>query len=263
MTAGDDAVCPDPVRLLLDTYLFSDLTPAEVSPLAARARRRRYRRGEVVFMVDDPATAVYVAESGILKECTYSADGDETILEIYRAPGVFGEPALFSPERTRVVTIVATTDASVLSIDRGTLLQFLLVHPQAMLRMLEGLAAQVRELVEVVTDLGHARIRDRLAVKLAELADLHGVDHPEGRRIDLELSQSALGALISASRANTNRALADLQHERAVTMDGRSYVVASPAGLRASVGADTELLHRRNRRTPPEPDSQRSQPSAE
>lgn len=246
---------PDSVRLLLEAYLFRDLTPAEVGPLAAQATRRSYRRGDVVFMVNDPADALHIAESGTLKECTYTADGDETIIELYGRGAVFGEPGLFAPERTRVVTIVAVSEASVLAIARDPLMRFLLAHPQVMLRMLEGLAAQTRQLVEVVTELGHARIRDRLALKLAELAETHGSDHPAGRRIDLELSQSALGALIAASRTNTNRALADLIQEGAVSIEGRRYVVASPAGLRASVGADPRLLHRRNRRpqSPPPP----------
>lgn len=196
----------------------------------------------------------HIAESGTLKECTYTADGEETIIELYRQGAVFGEPALFAPERTRVVTIVAVSEASVIAIGREPLMRFLLAHPPAMLRMLEGLAAQTRELVEGVTELGHARIRDRLALKLAELAETHGSDHPAGRRVDVELSQSALGALIAASRTNTNRALADLIQEGAISVDGRRYVVTSPAGLRASVGADARLLHRNNQRprhTPP------------
>jgi CRP/FNR family cyclic AMP-dependent transcriptional regulator len=247
---------PDSVRLLLETYLFRALTPAEVGPLAAQASRRRYRRGDVVFMVNDPADALYIAESGTLKECTYTADGEETIIELHRRRAVFGEPALFAPERTRVVNVVTVTEASVLVIGREPLVRFLLAQPQVMLQMLEGLAAQVRESVETVTMLGHARIRDRLALKLAELAETHGSAHPAGRRIDVELSQSALGALIAASRTNTNRALARLILEGAVSFDGRRYVVASPAALRASVGADPRLLYRRSRRpeAPPRPD---------
>lgn len=238
----------DPVPLLLTTYLFADLTPAELAPLVKVVRRARFRRGEQVFAVGDPATHLYVVDSGRFKECVHSVDGDETITELLSPGAVFGEPGLFAPERDRVVSVVALEDSAVLMVEREPLVRFLLAHPPTMLRLLEGVVAQVRESVEVVAGLGSRRIRDRLAVKLAELAETHGVDHPAGRMIDLRLSQSTLAGLVAASRPNVNRALAeltDLGHVRSV--EGR-YVVTDVARLRAAVGAERRLRHRRNRR---------------
>ena len=40
---------------------------------------------------------------------------DDIILEVYTRAAVLGEPALFLPERTRVVNILAATPASVIT----------------------------------------------------------------------------------------------------------------------------------------------------
>jgi hypothetical protein len=66
----------DRVSVLLDTYLFADLSPAELEPLARAATVRRAVRGEHIFHVGDPADEIAVVASGELKDAVYTEDGD-------------------------------------------------------------------------------------------------------------------------------------------------------------------------------------------
>ena len=57
----------DRVSVLLRTYLFEDLSPAEVEPLARQATVPRAVRGEHIWQVGDPADQICVVASGQLK----------------------------------------------------------------------------------------------------------------------------------------------------------------------------------------------------
>jgi CRP-like cAMP-binding protein len=132
-------------------------------------------------------------------------------------------------------------------LSRRSLLPYLLDHPPAMMRLFEALAAIIRETVERAVTTAFANIKDRVALKLAELADLHGAEHPAGVLIDMQVSQSLIASLVGASRTNVNRAIAELTAEGSVRTLSRHLVLTDPGALRASVAASERLLHHRNR----------------
>jgi CRP/FNR family transcriptional regulator len=217
----------DPVRLLLGTYLFADLTPAALGPLGARLTPRHYRRGEYVVRAGDPALAVYVVVHGRLKETLTTQDGAELVTELYSTGDVFGEPALFSRDRTRLVSIAAIDPSEVAALDREVLIGFLHRHPPAMMRMLQGLAEYIRAEAHDMANIAYRPIRDRLALQLLELADLAP---PPNRTITI--SQTTLAAMIAATRENVNRTLADLAADGYIHIHDRTLTITNPIELR-------------------------------
>jgi CRP-like cAMP-binding protein len=216
----------DPVRLLVGTYLFADLAPAAIGPLAARLTSRHYRRGEYVVHAGEPAVALHVVAQGLVKEVV-TTDGAELVSGLYRAGDVFGEPGLFSRDRTRLVSVAAIEPSDVAALEREALVTFLRRHPQAMLRMLQGLAESIRELLSEMTNIGYRPIRDRLALQLLELADLAA---PPNRTITI--NQNMLAAMIAATRENVNRTLADLAADGYIQIHGRTLTLTDPIALR-------------------------------
>jgi CRP/FNR family transcriptional regulator, cyclic AMP receptor protein len=235
----------DVVRVLLATYLFSDMSPAELQPLAVASTVRQYARRERVFAVGDPAVALYVVVSGLVKDCVITPTGEEVIFEVISHGGVFGEPGLFSAECDRVADCVAVEPSRVLCIPRDVLAAFLDRHPSAMRHMLEGLATEARRYALQVADVAYLRIRQRVALKLLELVVTHGSDEGSQVRLQLTLSQSMLASMVGASRENVNRALSELVAAGAVRSEHGEYVVNAPR-LRALTNQYT-VGHRRNR----------------
>lgn len=220
-----------------------------MQPLAGRARIWRYQRGEYVFRAGDRATALFVVADGQLHEPVTTPDGGEIVFDVYTRANVLGEAALFVPERTRIVDAVATTPATVLALDRPLLVDFLLQHPPVTLRMLESLASQTRVSILDAAALAHRPIRDRLVLKLLELAHTHGQPSTHGTVIELRLTQSTLAVLIGASRENVNRALASLVQAGLITNHAGTIAITRPDALSDTVTPD-QPLHRRNRRKP-------------
>lgn len=235
-------------RVLGRTFVFARLPAADLIPLAGRCRRRGLAAGEHVFFVGDAATHLYVVEHGQLKEYLTSSDGQETITDIYAPPSVFGEPGLFAPERDRIVNVAATRPSVVVEVPRVALVDFLHEHQPAMEGMLEGLASQARDATHVIAGLAFDRIRDRLALKLAELAETDGAADPRGTRINFKLSQGMLASAIAATRPNVNRAVRELVESGEIVVDGDNYIVTNTQRLRTATAPERSALSRRNRR---------------
>jgi CRP/FNR family transcriptional regulator, anaerobic regulatory protein len=133
---GSEAL--DPVRVLLSTYVFQDLSPAEVEPLAKAVRVREYRRGEYLFHAGDPADFLHVVANGQIKNSMTTKDGDEFIYDVLTQGGVFGEPGIFSREHNRVLDAVAMERSTVIDIPREQLVDFMQRHRPVMMRILAG-----------------------------------------------------------------------------------------------------------------------------
>jgi CRP-like cAMP-binding protein len=81
------------------------------------------------------------------------------------------------------------------------------------------LADLVREYAEAMMLSAHDDLGGRLARRLLDLAGLHGEQDPRGVRIGARVPQETLGAMIGASRAKVNRALAELVADGLISID--------------------------------------------
>jgi CRP/FNR family transcriptional regulator, cyclic AMP receptor protein len=237
----------DPIRVLLSTYLFQDLSPAALEPLAATMRSQTYRRGEYLFHAGAPADFLHVVAAGRIKNSMTTSDGYEFIFEVVTPGGVFGEPGLFSRERNRLVDAMAMEPSIVFDIRRDQLIDFLHAHQVVMMRILEGLAAQAREPIETVTDVGYSQIRDRVVRKLLLIAAEEGHDRgDEAGEVALSVSQTTLAGLVGATRENVNRALSSLAAEGELRVVQGRILILDLGALRARADRGWPQIHRRN-----------------
>ena len=200
----------DDVEVLLATNLFQDLTPAQLSTLLPAVRRHRLPKGAYFYGVGEPSTHAWVLISGQAKMTMLNPDGDETVLDVMCPGDLFGLPGLFASTAHRVGGSMATKDSVALSIDGAALAAFLDQQPAAMRRIVTRLADLVREYAEAMMIAAHDDLRGRVARRLLDLAGLHGEADATGVRITARVPQDTLGAMIGASRAKVNRALAEL-----------------------------------------------------
>ena len=240
----------DRVALLLDTYLFADLSPAEVEPLARAASVRRVVRGEHIFHVGDPADQIFVVASGELKDSVYTEDGDEVVHTLYGSGMVFGEPGFFASERNRVMAIVALEPCTLLVLGRDQFEPFLRSHPQVMLRALEGISSVARGQTELIAALARRPLSDRLLLRLLDLVETNA-QTADGAGVTPKVSQTTLAAMVGASRENVNRALGVLAAEGIIRLEGGRYVIPDPDAVRREISQGWPQLEKRNRRSEP------------
>ncbi|MGZ4154262.1 MAG: Crp/Fnr family transcriptional regulator [Actinomycetota bacterium] len=239
---------PDRVAVLLSTYLFEDLSPAELEPLARSTTLRRLARGEYVSHVGDPADSLFVVASGQIKDSIVTEDGDELVHSFFGTGMVIGEPGFFAAERNRVMALVTVEPSTVLVLERDRLMPFLERHPRVITRALEGLASIARGQTEIIAALARRPLQDRLLLRLLELAETNE-RRADGAGVTPKISQATLAAMVGVSRENVNRALAALAAEGAVQIEAGRYVIGDPEEARRRAAPGWPLVTKPNRRT--------------
>jgi CRP-like cAMP-binding protein len=97
--------------------VFQELTGSDLDKIRARALRRNYKKGELIFSEGDTADYVYFIESGRVSIFIRKFTVQEEIATL--GPGeYFGEMAVFYKDK-RTASVAALTDTTLLSVDRN------------------------------------------------------------------------------------------------------------------------------------------------
>jgi uncharacterized membrane protein len=134
----------DATPLLRSIPLFEGLTDEDLEELSRALQPRRFPAGTMVINQGDSGTSMFIVESG---DCNIHLPGDASrrisLKDISRGE-YFGELALFD-EMPRSASVLATTDAVLLELQRSTLEGFLGRRPQVALAILRTMSARLRE----------------------------------------------------------------------------------------------------------------------
>ena len=199
-------------RMMLQrSPLFRGLLPATFERIAALATQRGYRRGELVFSHGDPGDALFAVVTGRIRISTGSAAGREIFLNIMEPGDTFGEIALLDGgPRTATATTIAA--AELVSIRRSPLFELLEREPKVALELLRLCGERLRWTSGLLEDAALLDAPARLAKRLLSLAELHGEDVPDGRRV--RISQEELASFLGVSRQSVNEQLQDWKSKR-------------------------------------------------
>jgi CRP/FNR family transcriptional regulator len=221
----------DAVGALGRTTLFGGLDARALTEIAARTAHRRYRKGNVIFVQGEAGERCFVIGSGTVKISAYHPDGREAVLAVLGPGDVLGELALFE-QSPRSADATALDDAELLSLDAQSLNEAIIAHPEIAVALLNVLGMRLRQANEAFQDIAFFDVPGRVARRLADLADAHGVEAAEGTLIDIALSQESLAQMVGATRESVNKALALLKRRGLVARTGRRYIVSDVKRLR-------------------------------
>jgi CRP/FNR family cyclic AMP-dependent transcriptional regulator len=98
--------------------------------------------------------------------------------------------------------------------------------------LMQALARYVLQVDESLAEIAFLDIGGRVARKLLDLSESHGLKTPDGIRIDVRLSQRTLASMVSASRENVNRALHRFTVHGDIRQDRGVITILKPAELR-------------------------------
>jgi CRP/FNR family transcriptional regulator, cyclic AMP receptor protein len=207
------------------------LTPAQRSDLLDRGRRRRYPAGTVLFGEGDRSDRCFVVEEGTVKIARLTEEGREVIYAVRRPGEIIGELAVLDGG-PRSASATALEDVSTVQLDSGQFLSFLETNPSAMLVLVRMVAARLRDADIKLSEFAAADAAGRLARRLVQLSQEHGVDDADGRVITLPLSQDELAGWTGASREAVAKALAQFRQRGWVTTARRRITVHDIEALR-------------------------------
>jgi CRP/FNR family transcriptional regulator len=212
------------VDTLRRCILFAHVDDEGLRALASQMRRRRFRRGEVIFHQDDVGDSLQVVISGSVKIVLPSEEGEEAIIASLQPGEFFGELALLDGA-PRSTTATAIEPTETLSLPREQFLRLLADDPQIVQALLHVLASELRRLTGHVGELHFLDLAGRLAMRLVRLA--RDVDPTATGRVELNwpFTQSDLAAMIGGTRQSVNRVLSELVDAGHLTIEREALII--------------------------------------
>ena len=206
------------MRTLQGVSLFEGLDTESLRELGNVARHRSFRAGEVIFHREDPGLVLYVIHTGKVKIFVTSQDGQEISLAIFGPGEYFGELALLDGQ-PRSASAMAIEPVDAYCLQRSDFISAVMRHPDIAVQVMHVLSHRLRQTDAMIEDLLFLDVHGRVAKKLLELAESHGVRTPEGIRIEMRLTQSDLAGMVGASRESVNKVMGYFTDKHFVTTD--------------------------------------------
>jgi len=213
---------------------FADLPEEEIQALSPITKRRTFRAGEVIFHRDDPGQVLYMIKEGKVKICIISPDGQEVSLTVFGKGEYFGEFALLDG-LPRSTDAVALERVECYTLQRSDFHNTILKNPKIAILILEALSKRLRNTNQMVEDLIFLDVYGRVAKKLLELADAHGIKVDDGVRIDVRLTQQELAAMVGASRESVNKVLGYFTDKNFISTDKHRITIHNTNDLKRRI----------------------------
>jgi CRP-like cAMP-binding protein len=221
----------DPLDALAEVALFAALEPGLRARVAAATTTRRYRRGQILFLEDEPGDFLLVLQRGAVSVFRTAASGERAVLTVVRPPEVLGEVALLDGA-PRSASVEAIEDTVALALSRSGFLDLVHSQPALLEAVLRSFGALVRRLTDQTADHVFLDLPGRVAKTLVRLA---GDDRPVP--ITVELNQTQLAEMVGGSRQSVNQALGSFAGRGWLHTEGRRVVITDLGALRRRSGA--------------------------
>jgi CRP-like cAMP-binding protein len=209
----------------MEWKILDGVPEEDVRRVLDMARKRTFRKGEIVFHEGDPGDTLHLIRSGRFGVKVTTQYADEAILAVLRAGDIFGELALLSPGAPRSATVVALEAGETLSVHQLDFGRLRREHPGVGDVLISVLSAQVRRLSRHLLEALYTPADTRVRRRVLELVEIYGDDDPS-LPITIPLTQDDLADLAGTSRATVNRVLREDEARGIVELGrGRTLVV--------------------------------------
>ena len=214
--------------------IFASLNDEDIKELVSVAKRRTFRAGEVIFHRDDPGQVLYVIKEGKIKISLISPDGQEIALVVFGKGEFFGELALLDGE-PRSADAIALEKVECYTLQRSDFHKAIMKSPKIAIQVLEVLSRRLRKTDSQVEDLIFLDVYGRVAKKLLELANKHGVQIDEGTLIDVRLTQQELASMVGASRESVNKVMGYFTEKQFISTDKHRITIRRMTDLKRRI----------------------------
>jgi CRP/FNR family transcriptional regulator len=202
----------DKAAALKRTVLFGNLRAAELTELAALARKRDLAQGELLFLAGEKAEGLFVIASGRIRAFRVNALGREQTLHIEREGATLAEVPVFD-DGPYPATAIAEEPTTVLFLEKSDVRRFMLGHAEVGLTALKLMAQRLRGHAELVDALSLQQVGQRLARFLLAQGRDHGLRTDSGLQVDLTLSNEELARRVGSVREVVSRTLTRMERD--------------------------------------------------
>jgi CRP-like cAMP-binding protein len=184
------------------SHLLETLDDDGKREVLAAARRRRFKRNEVVFHDGDPGDTLHLVVKGHFAIRITTPLGDQAMLRVFGPGGHFGELAMLAAG-PRCGSAISLDGGETLSLHRDDFDELRAKSPKINEALTEALVAEVRRLSAALIEALYVPVERRIWLRLTELVELYGGDAP----VVIPLTQDDIAQLAGTTRPTANRVL--------------------------------------------------------
>jgi CRP-like cAMP-binding protein len=225
-----DVRVPEAHDALAGVEMFAALDSEARQRVIAAAVPRTYRKGQLLFVENDPSDSLIVLKRGAIAVFRTSPTGERAVLAVIRPPHFFGEVSLLDGG-TRSTSAEAIEDTRALALSRGAFIELVHSNPAILDAVMQSLGGLIRRLTEQHADHIFLDLPGRVAKVLIRLAG----DAPSAM-VTIDLNQSQLAAMAGGSRQSVNQAIGSFATRGWLRTEGRRIVLTDLAALRRRAG---------------------------
>ena len=209
---------------VLSEGLLKGLDEEATAEILRQAERRTVPAEGVLFTVGQPARAVHVIVSGVVRLIQVTPSGPRVIIKYVRPGEVFGSPALL--DRFYPTNAVAVTECVELQWSSAAIKSFVVRYPQLALNVIRDLETRLREMESRLRDLSTEPVEQRLARAILRLVEAFGQQTADGVEIPFPVSRQDLADLIGSTLHMVSRTLRAWETQRRIGRYRRRLVIA-------------------------------------
>lgn len=217
----------DKAKLLAGSSLFCDLPLHDLERIAQHAALVTVRAGQIIVSQGNKGESMYCVVRGRFKvSCINTEFEREAGLAILQEGDAFGEMALLG-DRPRSATVTAMEAGELLVLHRAQLDDYLMTNPIVMRGLIGMLANRLAAADAAVNDALFLSFPRRMAKFLRMLAADHGVSHPDGIQIDLDMRRDEFASFLGSAGEPISRLLTEWRNAGLIStqMRGGQIVV--------------------------------------
>ena len=215
------------LRQLSKFYMFSELQENQIEYLASGTRLIDISRGNNLFNRGDRAHGFYILLEGQIKLGVVSPQGDEKIIGLIQPGESFGEAVLFL-ERAFPIYAQATLDSTVLLITKDAIFNILDNDATVVRRMLAGISARNRQLVNDIESISLQNSTQRLIGYLLQISS----DSPNSERVKLPTNKLTISSMLNITPETFSRVMHRLKEAGLIQIDGKELIITNLTELR-------------------------------
>ena len=215
---------PPMAVMLRQLPYFAHAANAQIEALAARAIRREFAAGEMIFIEREPSAGLWMLERGRVKAFKVSPDGGEYVLRIFGPGDTFNDLAALDGA-PNVASAAAITAVIANVIPAADFADALAADHTLALAVVRDLVARQRQLVAQVEDLALRPVTARLARFLLEQVSNPALAHPS-------VTRALIANHLATTSESISRSLRVLESAGAIRFDRHNIVITDLDALR-------------------------------
>ena len=204
--------------------IFENMPDELLREISAKVSNKFLKKDETLFFKGDIGDSLYIIKKGKIKISIPTEEGEELIISIFSDGDFFGELFLLD-KAPRSADAVAITDTELLVLHRDVFYTYLFERKQAIEAIMSALCNRLRKTDDFLTDLCYTSVPKRLVKTLIELSERFGKKFDEKIILDLEITQSDLGAMLGVTRETVNRELMKLKLQGILTKHKKKIII--------------------------------------